>query len=1118
MLEPQTLLDYYASAIEAEEHRDGTPAPEATCWHASFDELRNGGLSGHTTREILLSYAALHEDTGFGERGVPIACCIRSLRHNDSGSIIPALLVRGTLDANGTLEAADDTGAWIPSELISGDECHNGIVSLCDIDAYCAHEVALAALPQANTWSAAIDRAVDLFDAVNTLDNDDLAALRLTLDTSDCLLFLWERPHERMATARLLSLLAQSLSIPAPESTSSSLDPVSGPVRKILCEEGVAKEKSAQDDEVLPDDPFIAQKVLCGLPDGLPAFEQADHAALASFAQQGHGDVMAVRTPLGTNRHAIALAAMANLLTEHALRGEKAPSMACVASCGSINRMLGLLSNRPVRGQAALAIRWIPRISVTGQKDSANTTQRRVLGSLGALATVHTADGLPQPSRGTYLTQPYSHPMGGDVALYGDAWYIPKASTYFLDCASSFLGDRIHTIGQARQRLSELLRHVDQERCELIDAYVSMCKASDMLRQRDNLVRRIGRLRRRHRQYRERFEYWEALLKDNPPRKPLFGKGEANQSALIAKYAQKDEALAQGKTLIEEVCHAYSDEVLSIEGKIDRLRGASANLARRIRSLAPEGERCSEIITHLSGLCHLSPEQASLLESSIDGRGHDVTMDLLDKVLDKTVRPAEFWMAIHIYESYWIEQNRRRSMLSHKLGGEEKGISALWSCLSPFSFFPQETALGSLDSWMGDNSRYDLVVSVDAHEMSDYRGLALATTAERMLVMGSSATLGIPATRGATFDELWTIERYGDEMWHDLEDAGLSLSSVSTLFDRVTALNGIPTLNLSDTSVPYGNLSDLRSDLIPAEPIRTNRTPATADDDPTYALRNVLPSLSYLLVPDSAWEQRGPSRQNRSETLALGRWLSNHLEEIIGCYTHTQDNPLALVAPFTAQAQLLETMLSDLDMPSSDRVDVLPLSKLEEQSWPVVVLCATCGPDSFSQVGKSGLSTVLNNAASAASDALMVACGSSWTRSTNEAATAFLARATCVGRLFSKPRKINTQVNGQPPVEGEVPLDVKLKPLAITALLKRLASRGDITKLPPATDVNKELQRKGLIQRVDTTSHNVGWRPTPAGHEVGIVSTKDSRGNPFCAYTPESEAVVASIVEAMDVP
>lgn len=1115
MIEAASLLSYLCDTTQESELSRTSTLKGLRSWRVPFEDVCSGGLSNHLTREILLSYSSIHRDVAFGETGVPIVCALRSLRHGSSSDSTPILMVRGLVDANGALRPNHDRHAWIPRDFIAGDDYRSSFVHVCDIDTYRAHEKALRMLPHDGTWQTVIQRSIDLFDAVNGLEPQALNRADAELDSTTCILFLYDRPIEQAITNQVLVGLEHAVEeYVANDGHESKLNM---PLRRLLFDEVNDGEDPME--EELPDDVLLPQKMVCGVPDGLHALSQTEHEVLSSFIRGGEGEAYAVKAPMGTHGQEVALAAMANLMTEHALRGDDAPSMACVASLTSIDAMLGILSSRTTRGQIALTSRWIPRIAIERDTQTSSNPKQRVLGPLQALFLVHTSDGSAPSYSPLHLTQPYGHPYGGDVAVYSDEWYIPKASIYFLDCVSGFFGHRIHSLSDAYQQLSERLRIVDQERSELIDAYAGVCKATELLKRRDDLTARIGRLRRGHTLCRERLKAWERFLRENPPRRPLLSKGEPDQSALISQFAQKGEFLAENKVLIEDVCHAYKDEIVRIENSIDRLRGASGNLSRRIRNAAPSGTLCSQIIARLSGLCGLTAEQTSSLEASIDGSAAEVSMGLLDSMLDQTIRPAEFWLAVHVYECRWLERYQPRQGIGRRLDHAPlEGIKPL-GMLCPFSIVPSDTAVGSIEELTYGVQSLDLLAILDADTVDLSHGLALATHAKRLLVLGPQASLGPIPQRGSTFDELQTVSRFSGETWNNLKDQGLCSSAGASLLQFALDRPCITTSRLSDTYQSYGEIDDLRQDMVSEERLSTRRAPANSADDPGYRLQGIVPTISHVLVPDSAWEQCGSSKQNNAEALALGRWLTSHMSDILARYRTNTYTPLVLLTPYSAQKHRLTLLMAGLEPELSSRVDVRTLAEAYGMTWPVTILCTTCGPEALLSNRISGSNLVIDMAAATATDALVVFCGGAWVRSTDKAATTMLSRAHRIGRLFSVPRQQRTKTKPQSkPESQDIPhaqIQLREKPLSITALLNRLRDRGDISTSPSAKQVNTALMDVGLIERVTDDGGRRGWRPTAAGREVGILATKDRMGNPFCAYSPMAEPVVASVVEAM---
>lgn len=1107
MLESQNVLRYLSDVGRLGKGMDVPYGYGAPQWELTFDEIRSGRLSMHMTREILLTYSAVHPDVTFGGKGIPVVCCLRMLVSTCDERHWPLLLLEGVLDPNGSLLVSKSLGAWIPLSHISTDELHNAAFAVCDLDTYRAHQVAMASLPDDGTWTTAVDRAVDLFESVSTLDERDLAEHQLRIEADSCMLRMWERNDSAYASVHVLRELARPF-VDDDLSWSTSV-----PLATLL---GQGQVEVDEEHDSLPDDALLAQKLLCGIPDHLPILEPSDHAAIVEFARQSRSSLMAMRAPYGTNRLVVCIASAANMLTEHALRGDRAPSMALIGSDRDLGAVLELFSGRPMTGQVALPSRWLPRIAASRATSEATSSERRVLGPLQSVCLVQTADGTRMPAGSASLSQPFGHAQGGSPQLYSDPWYLPKASTYFLDCVSSFLSGRVHSMEEAALRLSERLRMVDQQRCDLIDAYAGVCRASELMHKRDDLVARIGRLRRGHAICKARLEFWSRIDEENPPRKALFDKSDPDQSSLIAHHAQRGEEIALGCKTVHDVCVAYGEEIGKLEEAIERLRAASANLNRRIHAASPAGEECSAIIERLCGLCNLDADQSALLEASMDGRAHDVTLSHMDQVLDQTIRPAEFWLAVHVYEARWLELCQRRDSLVQRMEDLRVELLGMWANFCPLLLVSTDTAVEALASFelpdeRVDRTRVDLAVVLDADTITLTEGFALAGLSRRMLVVGSQGTLGTRPLRSMTFDELQARALLGDQTWADLRGAGLSCSQNRSLLDVALERVDGASSALAVVSDSCAELLDLRSQLVPEEPVRTPHADAGSDAMPQHLSAGVAPALSYVLVPDSAWEQRGSSRQNRSEALAVRRWLKNHLAQIAQRHVRHRGKAVLVLAPYEAQANLLRRVIGEDEELDASLVSVRCLKQVRGGTWPVVVVSTTCGPDGLA--GTVGLGRILNTMAATATDNVILFCGGAWLRTYDEVASGVIQHATRVGRLFSMPRRRPARSDGEAVMQTRY--DLRAKPLSLGSLLKDLEARGEILGEPSVSDMEHALARVGLIERVRTEAGKAGWRPTAAGREVGILSTRDREGSPICVYSSASEAVIASVVESL---
>ncbi|MBR3159249.1 MAG: hypothetical protein IKF14_09130 [Atopobiaceae bacterium] len=1107
MLEPDKAFRYLSDATRFGGGGDVSFGADVLQWQLDPTSVRTGQVDADRTREVLDAYSRQSPDVPFGERPVPVVICLRWFVSADAGVRVPLLLLPGTLDVGGALKPRPGERAWVPWERLATDGTFGAQPTVCTLDALRVHQRAMAGLTDDGGWPLAVQRSEMLFDAICAIDSDRTLEGRVVSDEPT--LRIWDRGDALVATSRLLDHAAGIHAERGPQAFSKSL--------RLLLGMSSEEEPSAGIHE-LPDDELLEPKLLCGIPDHLPPLAAGERAALVSFARQHGDDVLAIHAPAGTNAAVVATVAMANRLTECALRGEQAPVMACIAPARTIEALERVLSRRPATGQTTLPSRWLPRIDKTGDQPDA----WRVLGPIPTLMLARgAADGLfPEV---TALESRLGHPTLGDGVVYSDSWYVPQASTYYLDCVSGFLGKRLRELPEATKELSERLRRIDQDRCELIDAYAKVCRAEALLKERDTLLHEIGALRASHQATREALQRWEQVDAENPYKRSLVPRGDQDQSELIAQHTKPGEALPAGHKYVGEVCDAYRDELRRIEGNIDRLRAASTELSRRARASVADGKHCAETIARLQRMCGLTVAQTQRLETAFDGR--DVSMRRLDAVLDDTVRPAEFWLAVHIYEAQWLSIAQYEEELRRAL--EEDGAAA-WQAqayLCPLSIIQSDSASLVIEGLGGTRASasalpIDFAIILDADTLDVATGAAVLAHVGQALVLGTQTSLGPLQPQGRTSDEL-RVSKEARLAWAQLREGGFGVSGESSLFRVLAGCPECPSTSLYEERRSYGELDDLRSDLCPEEAIRTLRIPSNSADDPAYPLMGIVPALSHVLVPDSSWQQVGSSRVNRSEALALVRWLAKHGRRMCERYDAARGPVIVVVSAYREQARLLERMIRSNDGLPQERIEVLPLREAAGRTWPVVLASATCGPRAFADDCACDTSGIINLFAGCAQDALVLFWGGAWLKSDDAAALTYLRRASMVGRLYSVIRSGGLVKNPNPQSEPKhmdvntqrrLEVDLRAKPLSLTALLKKLVARGELATLPPTSQVNIALESVGLIERVVEDGSHKGWRPTPAGREVGILGTNDRMGTPFCTYARSAEPVVTSTV------
>ena len=1109
MLEPEKVLDYFADVSLLGTGPVVNLNSGAPSWQVGIESVRAGLLDVELTRAILQSYCDAHPDVPYGMRRVSVICCLRLLQATDGSRTDPLLLIPGLLDADGRLAPTRWGRAWIPNDKVVMRGVHDRAPSVCDLDALRTHQLAMRSLPNDGSWGTELQHAIDLFESVCTLDEDELANEGLQIRRDVCLVVAYEHPLTSWTAAGVLDMEKKRLKAGGAET-------ISGPLKGLL---GVRPEEGEQPDgtdmlaEATAKDKLLDLKLLCGLPNHMAPLGKREKQAIVAYTKKSELPVISLDAPKGTNQAGVALSIMANMLTECALRGDRAPVMLCTGPWDELNDMMRQFAERPKTSQSAIPSRWIPRIGNPG-----DAARRRVLGQVPTPFLLHANEGDPVANDRIALPQTPGHEAASAGAWYADRWYVPKAATHFLDCASTYLQSRVHDTHEAIMLLSERLRLVDQDRCELIDAYQDLCDASARMHERDDMVSDLSYLRGKHAYLRERLVFWSDIAARNPPKRSLVGRTPANQILLITQHMEQDEELAKGRESVSDVCAAYHAEVTKTEETIERMRRESLHLSRQVRASAPIGERCTQIIRRLVSSCGLSTEDASLLESVNDGR--DVSLDRLDAILDTTVRPAEFWLAVHVFEARWLDASLKSE--AFKRAASEGGVDGLRARahLCPFSLATVDSALGVVVADYGDVPKLDeglvdLLVVLDADRVSPTKGAALLSRAKRCLVTGTHATFGPIPLLGAASDELRAAQVVGEGS-SELFDRHLDSSSASaSLFSALRMHEEYDAGTLRNTTVSYGEIDDFRVQLWPDEPLRTMRTPSNCADDPEYAFSSMVPSMSYVLVPDSSWERRSGSRRNRAEAMATMRWLGNHASDLVRRVSG-MGGRIGLVTPYHAQAELLAELAAALPEELFGLMDVRALNEVGNRVWPLLVFVATCGPESYREEGQDWPARILSAAAAATSDALVAILGSAWARSSDDAALALMRRSMRVGRLFSMAREKTTSKGSQTLAPIPQSPNLRAKPLSLTALLSSLEKQGEIAEKPPTSEANKALRDAGLIERTTTELGARGWRPTAAGREVGILQKIDRNGNPYCAYAKSAEAVVASILKMID--
>lgn len=821
-----------------------------------------------------------------------------------------------------------------------------------------------------------------------------------------------------------------------------------------------------------PADVDLRRADVCGIPSRTLALDGSDHEALERVAAMGEGDVVALHAQRGTNWMGVALAALSSSFVASVLAGERPRTSLCVGTEEDLRELVRTLQDRPHGGQSALHTRWIPRIAHGVPTPLGGTSGRRILGPLRALCLLHADDVSAADSGGELLVRGLEPEGEGASSEYAEPWYVRIASTHFLDCVLGFLHERPTKAAAAAEVLLERLRAIDQDRRELADAYEGVIRARGIQERLDELEAQTVALRREHVSVKRRLNEWEDVRESVRPRRFGFGRAHDDQTDVILTHAYEGEALALGETTLDDVCEAYGERLDEVATRIDALHATSLELTEHIIQIRTALEAAHDVVERLVRDCGLDEGQAALLDGLLEtGPGSpEASHGRLAEVLDRTVLPAQFWLAVHVREAQWL------ALCADSARGEEAGtVSPDALCgLFPFQLARLLDMRRVLEAIDAQGSPRDELLCLRSDTILALRTDSLRAQCRRLLCVGTVRSCGPAEARGA--------------------------HATPSLFSWACAQETSREVFLQDAEPADASIRALSNELFPEEPHVVLKDGSAQGGESERAHAGAASSIFAAFVRASWWQRGEQGVQNRVEANAVASWLAEHLDGL--CARHGADGgtTVLVTTPFAAQAELMRSLLHKTIADVARDVEVCALADVPMRTWPVVVAAATCGPKGLAACAAPDLRHILGIATDAATAELVVFLAAAWETSDDECAMRYLAQADRVAGYGEGQREDATEAAA------------RRKPLTITALVTKLCERGELSRTLSSPEANAALRAAGLIERLAPPARRGGWKPTDSGRDVGIVPAHDKTGRSFCAYTAASEPIVADVL------
>ncbi|MEE1296443.1 MAG: AAA domain-containing protein, partial [Bifidobacterium sp.] len=422
----------------------------------------------------------------------------------------------------------------------------------------------------------------------------------------------------------------------------------------------------------------------------------------------------------------------------------------------------------------------------------------------------------------------------------------------------------------------------------------------------------------------------------------------------------------------------------------------------------------------------------------------------LDEALDTTVRVAEFWLAVHIFEARWFE-----------------------SCL---------------DGTLASPSEHDLRRDRDANDRYWPRLANLAP----VVVM---TTAMLPTN----FQLRWAGDGGARETTPDFGRIDLLIvdeaGQATTPWD---APDGHAGLFLSEhyRCVPeiIGYCNQLMYDgrLVLCCP----------SDGWQERLGSIVPApLSYVVVPGSASVTVGTSRRNDAEAAAIAQWIAEHGAQVVDAYRASDGKAkplkdlLAVVTPFRAQAAAIASAVrSRVPGDLADGLVIGTAHKLQGAQRKVVLYSSVYGGADQAAAFVELNPNLMNVAVSRAEDAFVMFCAVQRLHDTGRVTRSYFEAATA-SPVDRDARR--TGADGRGVADSAMAVD----------------NRGTLDGVGFANSVGAataRLQAAGIIMRRPGDPH--GWYATAKGRALGVRDSTTPDGRHACVYTVEAMVALAPLL------
>lgn len=441
---------------------------------------------------------------------------------------------------------------------------------------------------------------------------------------------------------------------------------------------------------------------------------------------------------------------------------------------------------------------------------------------------------------------------------------------------------------------------------------------------------------------------------------------------------------------IEEIEQKYRKKINENDDEIVILKKNKNAVIKEIEELSFRKCIIEKMLTELKESFHVLDEFLIIPSKEMEeGIWNRFDICELNALLDRA-RYAEFWFAVHYYESRWIFED---NPISNKQKGKtfENVLNTMYHRLAMISpcmvmtFFMLPKQFLAYNG--NDKNNYymynyiDLLIVDEAGQISTEIAAPSFSLAKKAVVVGDEDQ--IPPVWGTVraLDIAMAISNEvidNTAQYCEIEKNGLNcsqssimkLASLSCAYDKYKK-----GLFLCEHRRCYDEIVSYCNELVYSGRLNPKRGSAT--EDKNNVLMGLLPAMGHKQITTTRSQKLGNSRQNKEEAQQIVIWLRENYMTIVDCYKKKGTNEIdkkqliGVITPFKSQSILIRRIIKK-ELPNyAQYIDVGTVHTFQGAERKIILFSSVYGnEDGCYFINKAP--NLMNVAVSRAKDSFLV--------------------------------------------------------------------------------------------------------------------------------------------------